>query len=50
MNQDLQILDALTPLIAQVEAAFYLQSVREPWAEQVPYLIQQTGLGLMTPP
>jgi len=48
MNQDLQILDALTPLIAQVEAAFYLQSVREPWAEQVPYLIQQTGLGLIT--
>jgi transposase len=48
LSQDLQILDALTPLIAQAEAALYLQSVREPWAAQVPYLIQQTGIGLLT--
>lgn len=48
MQQDLQLLDALEPLIEQVEHRLCLESVSAPWAEQVPYLIQQTGIGVLT--
>jgi transposase len=46
--QDLRLLDQLAPLIDQVESAIRQQSTCEPWASQVPYLIQQTGIGLLT--
>lgn len=46
--QDLQVLDQAAPLIDQVETALKLQSTAEPWVSQVPYLIQQTGIGLTT--
>jgi transposase len=46
--QDLQMLDSLEPLIAQVEHQLCLESVQEPWAAQVPYLVQQTGIGVLT--
>ena len=48
MQQDLQLLDALQPLIEQVEHPLCLESVKAPWAESVPYLVQQTGLGVLT--
>jgi transposase len=46
--QDLLALDQLEPLIDQVEAAIQMESTCEPWASEVPYLIQQTGIGLLT--
>jgi transposase len=46
--QDLLALDQLQPLIDQIEAAIRLQSTCEPWASELPYLIQQTGIGLLT--
>lgn len=48
MIQDLQLLDAVAPLIEQVEHQLSLESVTEPWATQVPYLLQQTGIGVLT--
>ena len=46
--QDLLALDQLAPLVAQIEPAIQLQSTWEPWASEVPDLIQQTGVGLLT--
>lgn len=46
--QDLQILDHLAPLIEQVEQQLYLESFREPWKAQTPFLLQQTGIGVLT--
>lgn len=46
--QDLLALDQIGPLIDQVEVAIRLQSTCEPWATEVPWLIQQTGIGLLT--
>lgn len=46
--QDLQLLDTLVPLIQQVEQQLSDQSMREPWSAQVPFLIQQPGVGLVT--
>ncbi len=48
VTQDLQLLDAVAPLIEQVEKQPYLESVKDPWATQVPYLVQQTGIGILT--
>jgi transposase len=48
VTQELQILDHLEPLIAQVEHQLYLESFREPWKPHTPYLIQQTGVGVLT--
>lgn len=48
VTQDLQILDHLGPLIEQVEQRLYLESFREPWKQHTPYLIQQTGIGVLT--
>ena len=48
VNQDLQLLDSVAPLIAQVEQHLRLESVQEPWATAVPYLVQQTGIGILT--
>jgi transposase len=46
--QDLLALDQLGPLVDQVDTAIQMQSTCEPWASEVPYLIQQTGIGLLT--
>ncbi|HSN78659.1 MAG TPA: IS110 family transposase, partial [Anaerolineae bacterium] len=48
LTQDLLALDQLVPLIDQVETAIQLQSTCEPWASEVPYVLQQTGIGLVT--
>lgn len=48
VTQDLQLLDAVAPLIEQVEQQLCLESVKEPWAAQLPYLVQQSGLGVLT--
>lgn len=36
------------PPLDQVEGALHKQSTCEPWASQIPYLVQQTGIGLTT--
>jgi transposase len=46
--QDLQWLDGVEPLLEQVEHQLCLESVQEPWAGQVPFLVQQTGIGVLT--
>lgn len=46
--QDLSLLDTLTPLIEQVETTLRQRSVREPWVNHVPLLVQQTGIGVLT--
>ncbi len=48
VTQDLQLLDDLEPLIEQVEQQLYLESVREPWNQHIPFVIQQTGIGVTT--
>jgi transposase len=48
VTQDLQLLDSVAPLIDQVEQQLCLESVKEPWATQVPYLVQHTGIGALT--
>lgn len=48
VTQDLQILDHLAPLIEQVEQRLYLESCREPWKAHTPFLLQQTGIGVLT--
>ncbi len=48
VQQDLQLLDAVEPLLDQVEHQVCLESVKTPWAGQVPYLVQQTGIGVLT--
>jgi transposase len=48
MRQDLLMLDHLSPLIQEVEAEIERLSLSEPWAEQVPYLLQLPGIGLLT--
>ena len=46
--QDLQLLDSVAPWLEQVEQQLCLESVHDPWAMQVPYLVQQTGIGVLT--
>jgi transposase len=48
MRQDLLMLDHLSPLIQEVETEIQHLSLSEPWAEQVPYLLQLPGIGLLT--
>jgi transposase len=48
MHQDLLMLDHLSPLIQEVEAEIERLSLAEPWGEQVPYLLQLPGIGLLT--
>jgi transposase len=47
-RQDLIMLDQLSPLIQEVETELERLSVTEPWADQVPYLLQLPGIGLVT--
>ena len=48
IRQDLLMLDHLNPLIQEVETEIQQLSLSEPWAEQVPYLLQLPGIGLLT--
>jgi transposase len=48
LRQDLILLDQLNPLITEVEAELNRLSLVEPWADQVPYLLQLPGIGLIT--
>ena len=48
VRQDLELLDSVAPLVDEVERQLCLESVKEPWATQVPYLLQQTGTGVLT--
>jgi len=47
-RQDLVILTQLAPLIAEVETEIGCLSLTEPWAGQMPYLLQLPGIGLVT--
>lgn len=47
MRQDLATLDTLDGLIAEVEAELRRLSTTAPWAEQVPYLVQLSGIGVL---
>ena len=40
-------MDALTPLIAEVEAELARRSAAPEWQEDAPFLLQLPGLGLM---
>lgn len=48
VDQDLATLDHILPQIEQVDAELRRLSVSEAWAEQVPYLVQLPGIGLLT--
>jgi transposase len=48
VRQDLSILDNLLPLIAEVEDELARLSTVEPWASQVPFLVQLPGIGLLS--
>jgi hypothetical protein len=47
-RQDLTLLDQLAPLIQEVETELNCLSLAEPWTEQVLYLLQLPGIGLIT--
>jgi transposase len=48
VDQDLATLEHILPQIEQVDAELRRLSVSEHWAEQVPYLMQLPGIGLLT--
>ena len=48
VRQDLATLDHLEPQIAEIEDELNRLSTCAPWAEQVPYLLQLPGFGLIT--
>ena len=48
IQQDLTSLDQVAPLIDEVDRLLAQESTSEVWAGQVPYLIQQSGIGLIT--
>jgi hypothetical protein len=48
VGQDLATLDHLAPQLAAVEAQLHRLSTSAPWAEQVPYLVQLPGIGLIS--
>jgi transposase len=48
VDQDLQTLDHVATQIAALDTELRRLSISEPWAEQVPYLIQLPGIALLT--
>lgn len=48
VRQDLALLDTLQPLIAQTEAALLQQSTCSPWADHVAYLLQVSGVAVIS--
>lgn len=47
VRQDLAILDSLEPLIEEVEDEFLQLSTSEPWADQLPFVVQLPGMGVV---
>lgn len=48
VRQDLALLDALAPLVAEAEAELLRLSTAAPWAEQAAFLVQLPGVGALT--
>jgi transposase len=48
VGHDLALIDYLSTLIGEADAELARLSVSEPWADQVPFLIQLSGIGLIT--
>jgi transposase len=48
VKQDLASLDHIGPQIEEIDAELRRLSTSEHWAEQVPYLVQLPGIGLLT--
>jgi transposase len=48
VEQDLATLEHIRPQIEEVDAELRRLSTSEQWAEQVPYLVQLPGIGLLT--
>ncbi len=48
IEQDLATLDHLAPQVATIDRELHRLSTSEPWAEQVPYLLQLPGIGVVT--
>ena len=48
VRQDLGLLDSLHPFITEAETELVRQSQLEPWADQVAFLIQLPGVGVLT--
>ena len=48
VDQDVATLDHIAPQIAAVDAELRRLSTSEPWADQVPYLVQLPGLALLS--
>jgi len=47
-RQDLALLDHLAPQLAEVERELLRLSTTPPWADQVPFLVQLPGVGVLT--
>jgi transposase len=47
VRQDLALLDALDPLIAEVERELGTLSTSEHWKKEVPLLLQLPGIGML---
>jgi transposase len=48
VRQDWALLESVAPLIAEVEAEVVRLSTVEPWAAQMPFLVQVPGIGVLT--
>ena len=48
VRQELMMLDQLDTLIDETSAELHRLSLSEPWQDQLPYLIQLPGIGVMT--
>jgi hypothetical protein len=48
VDQDLATLEHIGPQIEQIDAELRRLSISEQWAEQLPYLVQLPGIGLLT--
>jgi len=47
VRQDLAVVETLDALVVEVEAELGRLSMTAPWADQVPYLVQLSGLGVL---
>jgi len=47
VRQDLAVVETLDALVVEVEAELGRLSTTTPWADQVPYLVQLSGLGVL---
>ncbi len=48
MRQDVALLDAVDGLVAEIEAELGRLSASPPWADQVPFLVQLPGVGMLS--